>query len=171
MDAQIIENNQYARRESLIISGIPDNIKHNELEDQVINILRSIGLTTLTSYNISACHRLEKKNNHKFPQQTIVRFTNRKIVNFCLKHRDRLIEQKNNLRMNLRFFESLCDSNKKVYDECYNLKKHGVITDFYLRNGFVKFTKDGKRPVKIKHPDDLYYYFHEYYDIVDNMTK
>ena len=73
--------------------------------------------------------------------------------------------------MNIRFFESLCDSNKKVYDECYNLKKFGVISDFFIGDDFVKFTKDGKRPIKIKHPDDLYYYFHEYYDMVDNMTK
>ena len=143
IDSKIIENNQYARKESLIISGIPDNISHNEQEDKVIHILRSIGLTSLSSYNIYACHRLEKKNNFKYPAQTIVRFLNRKIVNYCLQHRDRLSEQKNFLRMNLRFFESLCDSNKKVYDECYNLKKHGVITDFYIRNGFVKIIKDG----------------------------
>ena len=43
MDSKIIENNQYARRESLIISGIPDNIRQNDLEEKVIQILRSIG--------------------------------------------------------------------------------------------------------------------------------
>ena len=96
---------------------------------------------------------------------------NRKIVNYCLNHQDRLLEQKNYLKMNLRFFESLCDSNKKVYDECYNVKKFGVITDFFIRNGFVKIVKDGKRPIKIKHPDNLYYYFHDYYEIAENMTK
>ena len=66
--------------------------------------------------------------------------------------------------MNLRFFESLCDSNKKVYDECYNLKKYGLLTDFYIRNGFVKIVKDGKSPIKIQHQEDLYFYFHDYYE-------
>ena len=95
MDIRIIENNQYARRESLIISGIPDSIGQNDLEDQVIHILRSIGLTSLTSYNISACHRLYKKNKDaKYPAQTIVRFTNRKFVNFSLLNRNGLLEMK-----------------------------------------------------------------------------
>ena len=164
MDSKIIENNQYARRESLIISGIPDNIRQNDLEEKAIQILRSIGWTTITSYNISACHRLKKKKNDRFPTQTIVQFTNRKIVNYCIENRNRLYDVKNLLKMNLRFFESLCDSNKKVYDECYNLKKYGLITDFYIRNGFVKIVKDGKSPIKIQHQEDLYFYFHDYYE-------
>ena len=61
MDCKIIQNNQYTRRESLIISGIPDRITQRDLEDTVLEILRSIGLTTITSYNITACHRLKKK--------------------------------------------------------------------------------------------------------------
>ena len=78
MDCKIIENNQYARRESLIITGIPDNINQNQLEDSVLHILRSIGLPSISSYNITACHRLMKKTKDRFPAQTIVRFTNRK---------------------------------------------------------------------------------------------
>ena len=164
MDCKIVENNQYARRESIIISGIPDKISQNQLEEVVIDILRTVGLTTISSYNISACHRLKKNKNDRFSAQTIVRFTNRKIVNFCLTNRDRLLEVKNILNMNLRFYESLCDSNKTVYKECHDLKKYGLIDDFYLRNGFVKIIKQGDRnPIKIKHPEDLDYYFPEYY--------
>ena len=120
MDCKIIENNQYARRESIIISGIPDKISQNHLEGVVLDILRSVGLTAISSYNISACHRLKKNSNDRFPAQTIVRFTNRKMVNFCLTNRNRLLEVKNELKMNLRFYESLCDSNKTVYKECSN---------------------------------------------------
>ena len=167
MDCKIIENNQYARRESVIISGIPDNIQQNQLEENVLHILRSIGMPTLSSYNIEACHRLMKKPNDRYPAQTIVRFTNRKIVSFCLENRNRLQEQRGYLKMNLRFYESLCISNKKVYNECFNLKKYGVITDFFIRNGFVKIVRDGKRTVKIQHPDDLYFYFKEYYECED----
>ena len=167
MDKKLIEINQYARRESIIISGIPDNVKHDKLEETVLFILRSIGLVSIASYNISACHRLMKKTNDRHPAQTIIRFTNRKIVNFCLENRIRLFEQRNFLKMNLRFFESLCTENKQVYDKCFDLKKYGLITDFYIRNGFVKIVKDGNRIIKIHHPDDLNYYFKNYYESND----
>ena len=168
MDCKIIENNQYARRESLVISGIPDNVTQKELEEKVLFILRSIGLTWISSYNISACHRLFKKKNDTFPAKTIVRFTNRKMVHFCLSNRDRLDECKSYLKMNLRFYESLCDSNKKNYDKCFDLKKYGHIEEFYIRNGFVKIIrKTGDKPIKLQHPDDLRYYFQDYYDCND----
>ena len=61
IDCQVIENNQYSRRESIIISGIPDNIEQRYLEENVLRILRTIGIKTLSSYEISACHRLAKK--------------------------------------------------------------------------------------------------------------
>ena len=164
MDCRVIENNQYARRESVIISGIPDNIEQRHLEENVLVILRSIGLSSLSSYHISACHRLAKKKNDRYPAQTIVRFTNRKIVHLCLENRNRLLELKNHLKMNLRIYESLCNSNKKVYNECFDLKKYGLITDYFIRNGFVKIIKNGdNRTIKIKHPDDLHYYFEDYY--------
>ena len=164
MDCKVIENNQYARRESVIISGIPDNIEQRHLEENVLIILRSIGLSSISSYHISACHRLAKKKNDRYPAQTIVRFTNRKIVHFCLENRNRLLEVKNHLKMNLRFYESLCNENKNAYNDCFDLKKYGLITDYYIRNGFVKIIKNGEnRPIKINHPDDLYYYFEDYY--------
>ena len=168
MDCKIIENNQYTRRESIVISGIPDNIPQDHLEETVIGVLRTFGLHSLSSYHISACHRLWKNKNDRFPARTIVRFTNRKVVAFCLKNRDRLLEIKNEIKMNLRIYESLCDSNEKVYKDCFNLKKYGIIKDYFLRNGFVKIVfADGNRVVKIKHPEDLYHFFKDYYDCED----
>ena len=168
MDCKIIENNQYTRRESIIISGIPDNVTQDHLEETVVSVLRTFGLHSLSSYNISACHKLWKNKNDKFPARTIVRFTNRKMVAFCLKNRDRLLEIRKDIKMNLRIYESLCVSNENVYKDCFNLKKYGIIKDYFLRNGFVKIVfADGNRVVKIKHPDDLYYYFKDYYDCKD----
>ena len=105
LDCRIIETEQYSRRESLVISGIPENISQKELEPNVLKILRSIGLVNMSSYEITACHR------NKFPVKTIVRFTNRKVVEFCLKNRD--------------FYENLCRANKEIVRECYKLKKDG----------------------------------------------
>ena len=79
----------------------------------------------ITSYEITACHRLHKQKNSKFPAKTIVRFTNRKAAEFCLKNRHRLLEMKQELKMNLRFYESLCSTNEDIIKECFNLKKYG----------------------------------------------
>ena len=40
MEIKVIQNNQYTRRESIIISGIPDNISQNHLEESVLRVLR-----------------------------------------------------------------------------------------------------------------------------------
>ena len=94
-----------------------------------------------------------------------MRFTNRKAVEFCLKNRGRLIEIKNHIKMNLRFYESLCSSNEEIIKVCFKLKKHGVIQDYYIRNGFVKLIKkEGERPFKIHHPDILYDNFSNFSD-------
>ena len=61
----------------------------------------------------------------------------------------------------------VCDSNKKIYKECYNLTKYGIITDYYIRNGFVKVIRNGSRAIKLQHPDDLYFYFKDYYECND----
>ena len=86
LDCRIIETKQYSHWESLVIYGIPENISQKELEPNVLKILRSIGFVNMSSYEITAC----------FPAETIVRFTNRKVVEFCLKNRDRLYDKNGN---------------------------------------------------------------------------
>ena len=93
-----------------------------------------------------------------------MRFVNRKTIDFCLKNRTRLLKVKNFLKMNLRFYESLCASNEEIINECYKLKKDGIVHDYYIRNGFVKLIiKEGDNPFKIYHPDILYDSFPDYY--------
>ena len=78
VDFKTTQLDQYTRRESLVISGIPESISQNDLELTVLDILRSIGVN-ITSYEITACHRLFNKNN-RYPPRTIIRFVNRKVV-------------------------------------------------------------------------------------------
>ena len=75
---------QYSRRESLVISGIPENISQADLEPTVLEILRNIGVHNLASYHISACH------NDTYPARTVVKFTNRKVAEFCIENGNRL---------------------------------------------------------------------------------
>ena len=171
LDCRIIQNEQYSRRESLIISGIPDNILHHDLEPTVLKIIKAIGLNNISSYEITACHRLKRNYNDRFPAKCIVRFTNRKAVDFCLMHRERLYEVKDYLEMNLRFYESLCMANEDILKDCFKLKKDKLIHEYYLRNGFVKIIKnEGNRPIKIIHPSMLIDIFSDFYYYDDAIT-
>ena len=164
IESRLIACEQYSRRECLVISGIPDRIHNNDLEKEVINILRFIGLTGITSYDIVACHRLPKKSNSRYPAKTIIKFISRKHARFCLENRGRLKNLKERTNMNLRLYESLCDANEKVLVECNSLKRYGMIHDFYIRNGFIKIIiKEGDSAKKIKHPQLLKDIFKDFY--------
>ena len=119
----------------------------------------------VSSYEICACHRLAKKYNDPYPARTIVKFTNRKVVEFCIENRDRLLEVKP-LDMNLRFFHSLCGANENILSECKHLHNYGIIESYYIRNGSVKIIKkNGYKPQKINHVNVLYEnLFKDFYD-------
>ena len=158
LDYRLVECEQYSRRESLVISGIPDAISKDQkkLQSKVIDILSLIGLKIIPD-DISACHRLYSPPNSAYPARIIVRFVNRKIVNFCLDHRDDLQKKaSDHLRLNLRFFESLCAKNEESLRICKLLNHEQKIHNHFLRNGFVKVVmEENGRPMKIKHPDFL----------------
>ena len=157
LDCRIIHVEQYSRRECLVISGIPDYIPQSNLESTVLNIINKMGLKNVSSFEVTACHRLYKDYNDKFPARTIIKFTNRKIVEWCLFHRDRIFEVSNQLRMNLRIFESLCQTNEKIIKQCVQLLKYGHIKEYYITNGTIRIIKNDKvKPIKIQHPDYLY---------------
>ena len=137
---------------------------NSNLNQMSFRILHSIGLTRVCSYDIAACHRLKKNNNDRYPPKTIVRFVNRKNAEFCLYHRDRIIEQRRFLNMNLRIFESLCSKNEYILGQTKELKEAGYIHKYFIRNGFVKIIiNEGDKPSLIKHPDFLKDQFQEFY--------
>lgn len=164
IDTRVIDLEQYTRRHNIIITGISDTIRHENLEIKVIEILRTIGIN-INHYDILACHRLYRHPNSRYPAKTIIRFLNRKIVDFCLENRNRLVECKQILKMNLRFYENLCNANETVLRWCKDLKFNNVIHDFFIRNGFMKIIVDaGDKPIKIRHPDSLYNKFQEFFE-------
>ena len=156
LDIRLLECEQYSRRENLIISGIPDTVDQKNLQQKVLDILGLIGLK-LVPDDITACHRLYNPPGSQFPAKVIVRFMNRKIVNFCLEHRDDLQQKAfDSFRLNLRFYESLCSKNEESIRICKWLSQQHKIHDYYVRNGYVKIVAQvNGRPERIKHPDLL----------------
>ena len=129
----------------------------------MLNVLRVFGLKKISSYDIVACPQIKSKNTN-YPSCTILRFINRKIVNYCLSNRKYITECKHYLKMNLRFYDYLTVINKYILKEYIELKKEGMIKGYVVRNGKIKvFVKDGSKSKGINHQDEFYNLFPEIY--------
>ena len=156
-DVRLIECESYPRRESLVISGVPANIQNGKpLQSTVLDILWYMGLQGLREDDISACHRLQSPPNARYPPRVIVRFVNRKVVDWCLSHYENINEVRNGMGLNVRFFESLSAKNVDSLKMCKSLLNDGRICKYYTRNGFVKYiVEEGDEPVRVSHPMEL----------------
>ena len=157
LDCRILECEQYPRRENIIISGIPSSVNHSRLKESVIDICSTLGLD-LDENDISACHRLGKKRDSRWPANVIVRFVNRGSVDFLMEKRDRLKDRaiRNQLDMNLRFFENLAPKNGESLRIGKWLLEEELIESYFIRNGFLKIVvNEGDDPIRIRHPDEL----------------
>ena len=96
LEKDLSNHRQYNRRESVEILGIPESVKQSQLEETVIGILRRIGIQTLESYEVVACHRLRRKTGMN--RNVIIRFVNRKRAHQCLQNRFMLKEMLKNLK-------------------------------------------------------------------------
>ena len=157
LDERVIECEQYSRRENLVLSGIPESVSQSNLESTVLEILSAAGFRDLGPDDISACHRLAKPRNSRYPARVIVRFLSRKPVDFCLNNRKKVQNDiKSNLNMNIRIFENLCKANEEALRICKWLQENEAIHDHFIRNGYVKIVKTaGGRPFKVRHPEFL----------------
>ena len=159
LDVRLIEVEQYSRRESLVFSGIPANIAQKDLELKVLEIMYHLGYqgsTQLTHDDISACHRLWQPPSSRNPARVIVKFTNRKVVEWTLAHKSNLAKVRENLGLNLEVSESICAMNSESLKICKGLLDEGRIVKYYTRNGFPKVVVgEYDAPVKINHPNVL----------------
>ena len=67
---------QYDWRNNLILSGIPDSVSDNDLEETVTAILSDID-AQVTVNDVEACHRIGQSNKNKL-KKTVIHFVNRK---------------------------------------------------------------------------------------------
>ena len=78
IDMEIQNNNveQYSHRNNAEISGIPQSVSNNQVEEKIVDILKAIDVN-ITTNEIEACHHFGKKKKN-----VIVQIINRK---HCLK--------------------------------------------------------------------------------------
>ena len=75
LERKCTANEQYSRRECLEISGIPDSIPNNNLEETVLKIFSETGVS-VNSRDVEACHRLNQKAK---PKKVIIKLSKRKM--------------------------------------------------------------------------------------------
>ena len=141
IDLEIQNNNvdQYSCRNDVEISGIPQSVSDNQLEEKVVDILKAIDVN-ITTNEIEACHRLGKKKKN-----VILRFINRKHCLKALRNKKKLKSiDKNAIGIpngNLFISENLTPANRKLAFNCQKLKRDGEIEKCYTINEVVHIAK------------------------------
>ena len=130
---------QHGRLEQIVIQGIPARVKHEDLEEVSLGILNDIKDQTISSRDISACHRLGKTN-----ENTILRFVNRKDVDDCLKNRKKLEvinREAHGLAPGAKIYirENMSPYMGKLAYYCRVLKRKNFLNKVTTFKGVVKF--------------------------------
>ena len=90
LERKCAANTQYSMRECLEISGIPDSIPNNNLEETVLKIFNETAVT-VNSRHVEACHRLNQKDN---PKKLIIKLSKRRDVTSVMNNKKKLKSMK-----------------------------------------------------------------------------
>ena len=155
LETELNQLNTYGRRQNIEISGVPDHIRNDELESEIIGFLRSIGVHDLCHNEISACHRLKYKVPGEKHHRVIVRFINRKRAEQCIRNR-RYIRY-TRAANDVNIYENMTPFNKKLIEKCKQLKDGGSIETFWFNKGVVHIRRPNEhhRVVRILHSNDI----------------
>ena len=156
---------QYTRRENFEISGIPESVPDDEIEEHVLDIVNTITNRRegqhILAKDIHASHRLKKEPGDQAPK-VIVRMVNRKHTIDVLKNKKMSPEQQEKLKYdNIFINENLCATNKRLLEQARDLKKKGVLKRCWTFNGIthIKIKETDARGKKIFHMCDFEKFF------------
>ena len=96
---------QYGWWNNVVLSGIPESVSEDVLEESVVSNLADIDVL-VESQDIEACHRFGKPDRNNF-QKTILDFVNRKNSKKVLLNKKKLSSidnSKHNFMQNKKFF-------------------------------------------------------------------
>lgn len=177
LETSVNQVEQYGRRNNIVISGIPDDIDDDELEDAVTSIMQDVEVV-VQSGDIEACHRIGKSDRKTSSKKTIVRFINRKYCKKALINRKKLrnvnSETKYNFSRNNQIFinENLTRSNESLAFCGRKLKKNGVIHSCFTKDGVVHIKRtEQSKPLKVHHMNQLYDAFPEFEFFEDDGSE
>ena len=146
---------QYNRRENIEISGIPETVTDENLEKTAVIILEAVGVPKIQAWQIHACHRLKNWNN------TVLRFTTRKIADAALHNRNKLKSlNKTTIGLpegtQLYINESLCRPYQFLNYKIRQALKRKDIYSYNLWKGRLSIKlREADRAINITHINDL----------------
>ena len=132
-------NEQYSTRECLEISGIPESVSDNSLEETIQGVLRGI-VAEVDTENIESSHRLKEKGSKR---RVILKLSRRKDaekIKLNKKKLKNIDHRKIELSSGTKVFinESLCGYYKLLWSKCKKLFLEKKIASFWVINGTVK---------------------------------
>ena len=176
LEKSVIKNHQYQRNNNIVITGIPNSVEHDNLEDQCLKILNGINEQKINKRDLEACHRLSVKNNG-----VVLKFVNRKDAKECLKNRSNLRDMNKEsigLPTHTKLFidEQLSAYISQLAYMCRFLKRSNLISKHKLQNGNVKILLQGENDDNfywetIEHKSDLLKIFLNIDDIAPNKRN
>ena len=156
LERKCAANEQYSRRECLEISGIPDSIPNNNLEETVLKIFNETGVT-VNSRDVEACHRLNQKAN---PKKVIIKLSKRKDVARVMNNKKKLKSMKpQNIGLpsgcKIYINENLCKYHKYLWWKCKLLQTRGSIQSFWVTNGSIRIRHQNDQVTSVIRIEDL----------------
>ena len=149
---------QYSRRECTEITGVPNSITNDLLEEHVYLIFEKLGVV-MEPMDIVACHRQRETG------RVIVKLLNRKDAQNVLKEKHKLRSinlyddnTDTNNKRKIFINQSLCPYYRKLYGMVKDLNNEGLIDSFWIKNGTIKIRESSQsKPISITHESDLHF--------------
>ena len=152
LEKELYATQQYSRRDTIEICGIPSSVEDKVLEKKTMEILESIGCK-VSPADIQACHRLQKKD------RTIIKFVNRKSALQCLRNKAKLktFDAKAVGIPDCKLFinESLCQYYRHLFWVCRGLFKENKIKGCRTFNGTIRVKLQNDEEALILHSNDI----------------
>ena len=129
-----------SRRNNVELSGIPNSICDEDLENTVINFCKESEID-VDARDIEGCHRLPlSRNSRGHDKRVIVKFVHRKCAEALLKDKKR-ISGKNfgHLIVTNKVFASvsLCPYYRFIWGKCKDLQRQGKVHHVFCLGGIV----------------------------------
>ena len=162
LEGKFATNKKYSRRECLEISGIPDGISNNNLEETLLKNFSETGVT-IDSIDVEACHRLNQPAN---PRKVIIKLSKRKDVARVMNNKKKLKSMKpQNIALpsicKTYINECLCKYRKYLWWKCKLLQTRGSIQSFWVTNGSIRSRHQNDKVTSVTHSENLEHHFLE----------
>ena len=171
LERQCWSNAQYSKRETLEISGIPENIDDGELEGKVLTVLSKLDVN-IDPANVEACHWLKSNNKGK---KAILKLSRRKDSDEIRRVRSKLKTtdlKPIGVTTPVYINDSLCFYYKRLWSKCKKLWTNKFIFGYWVSNGSIKIRMSERFPVKvISHIVDLEKLFPDNPLLTDDQTE